>query len=234
MKPAALARITLVDATVTATLIDEAVINLELGLSGWPEQVPGASPASAAGTRECPRKDCNRDAPCPEHNPDGLIRLTITEKLGLTPDRARRDLEALAHAVRVMAHHAREAAKICSSWQLGLNDDEITNRLVTIDAQIWCENCSRYGRHEPRKQGKTECDFCDGFRERRFKRTGGGLWQAPPKEIWDARDARNGRLDETTITRILKGIEEQRRADGANRKATERAAKQASKMSQTG
>lgn len=207
----------LTDLTVTATLDQAARSYADDYLAGWPTTTPGASPAEQGPVLECPRRDCNQSRPCPTH--DG----------GLTRDKVITELDQYLADLRTLAYHAERAARFTTFYGLpGLNEASVKKRLFTIDAAIWCENCSLYGRHEPRKADKTLCDFCDGFGERRFRRANGGIWQAPPKEIWDARDARNGRIDETTILRILRNLEADRRAKAAEIKARQRADKKVS------
>jgi hypothetical protein len=198
------ARTILTDATIIATLINAALANLDLGLAGWPEQTPGASPTQAQGAIECSHPDCNESLPCDLHSG------------GLPYDKASHDLEQLLEAIRQTAHHTRLAAAIVTRWgYAGLNEATVTQRLLTIDATIWCAHCSQFGRHEPRAKDQTECEWCATFRVR-YKRP-------PPKIIWDARDARNGRLDETTITRLLKQVDTDRKAAQAANKARQRA-----------
>lgn len=203
------------DAYTLAGLIDDALHNLDLGLAGWPESTPGASPASPQPPGECHHRECSNTTPCPVHNPDAGQHLTATERLAGQPDKAARDLELLLDDIRKACHHAARAASIVARWQIGVGDDTVKARLVAIDAEIWCQNCSRFGRHEPRKAGYLECDFCLGFRQQRKR--------PAPKEIWDARDARNGRLDETTITRILKQLDADRKAANNAARARQRA-----------
>lgn len=235
------------NSTIYATCIDDALTNLDLGLAGWPETTPGASPPGTRPLTECRHKECSNTTPCPTHDTDPYAtnygpaslkrddpthqlghapaeKLTPTERLADQHDKAAVDLDALIEHARQANHHIEAAAAIAKRWAYtGINDTTVRARLVAIDSELWCASCSRYGRHEPRKEGRTECDFCAGFRERRFKRSSGGIWQAPPKEIWDARDARNGRLDETTIIRILKRVEIDRKETAATARARQRA-----------
>lgn len=258
-RPTRQARTILVDAHTLATLIDPALTNLDLGLAGWPESTPGASPAGPAPLIECHHPECSQTSPCPTHDADEHPDLygatavvdatghvtgewghqpaentTATERLAQSHDKASVDQAALIDAVAAAAHHMRIAAAIANRWAYGgVDATTVKARLVAIDSEIWCANCSRYGRHEPRKKDRSECDFCDGFRERRFKRSTGGIWQAPPKEIWDARDARNGSLDETTIIRILKRVEIDRREAAAAARAKQRAESEAKRQAES-
>lgn len=225
--------------------IDDALTNLELGQAGWPETTPGASAPGARPLTECRHPECTQTSPCPTHDQDphatnygpastdpGIHQLghaptqqlTPTERLAGQYDKASADLDAMIEHSRLADHHLEAAAAIAKRWAfIGIDDSTVQARLIVIDSELWCTSCTRYGRHEPRKEDRTECDFCSGFRERRFKRTSGGIWQAPPKEIWDARDARNGRLDETTIIRILKQVEADRKTVNAEARKRQRA-----------
>lgn len=235
--PSDQARQIYLDAYTLAGLIDDATHNLDLGLAGWPTSTPGASPAAAGELRECPRKDCNESVPCPVHDKDETAdtfgpvetewghqpaeKTTATERLATTRDKAADDLQAITEAIRKAVHHTAIAATIANQWaHAGIDETTVKARLVAIDAEIWCANCVRYGRHEPRAKDRTECDFCSAFRQQRKR--------GAPKEIWDARDARNGRLDETTISRILKQIDTERKAAAAAARARQRAEGKAS------
>lgn len=164
-RTANLARIALVDTTVIATLADTALTNLDHGLNGWPTTTPGASPATSDGTHECPHKDCNNTTPCPLHDPDSTVHLTTTERLTLTVDKARTDLEALQHHTRQLAHHASHAARIAHRWGLaGITDTEIKAGLEERLNEIWCKNCAKAGISTVHRIGRTECAFCEQFR----------------------------------------------------------------------
>lgn len=163
----ALARITLTDATVTATLIDAAIVKLDLGIAGWPEQTPGASPASGGVIAVCRDPECNATAPCATHDPDGATRLTATERLGTTNDTARRDLEVLQHAIRSAARAMAVAARITHRWGLdGVTDAEVKTGLAERLNELWCRNCAKAGISTVKRQGRDCCTFCDDFRTR--------------------------------------------------------------------
>jgi len=166
-RPATLAQIALVDATVIATLIDAALTALDLGLQGWPETTPGASPASGNGTRECPNPLCANTTPCLTHDPDGTIVLTATERFAITTDIASRDLDALTEHIRRGAHHMAAAARLCHQWGLqGVDDTTIKAGLSERVEEIWCVSCAKAGISTVRTQGRTECRFCEEIRQK--------------------------------------------------------------------
>jgi hypothetical protein len=203
--------------TVVSTGLLAALANLDVALAGWPTSTPGAGPQETLPTSPCRDEQCTHIRPCPIHDKD-RDHLNILEQAALNGDSVRIDLADLERDIRAMAHHAARASRIVTRWaHRGLTDTEIRQQLVAVDASIWCKNCSRYGRHEPRAQDLTECDFCSRFR-RDYK-------VACPREIWDARDARGGRIDLTTIDRILKRVKQERaEAKKAAEKAKKRAA----------
>lgn len=198
-----------IDATTIKLGLHQAFAALEQAQAGWPTQTPGASPATAH-TQPCPRKDCTHIRPCPLHD-DAPVELTGTERNATTPDKATLELAQLKKALHTAHTEAQRAAQLIQRWAWnGLNDKQVAARLTAIDASIWCTNCTTYGRHEPREASHTECTFCRQFR-RDYK-------TSPPKEIWDARDARNGRIDQTTILRILNQVKTRRKQEAAQRK----------------
>lgn len=197
----------LTDVTFVATTIDSTLITLQDWIGGFSTSVSGARSVDPVPPVECPEDECEHVLPCPEHD-----RLTATERLAAGTDPAQAARDRLAGHVAQLAHHAQAAAELCRRWGLaGLNSAQVADRLTAIDAGIWCSNCSRFGRHEPREEGRACCRFCAMFRRdhpqdpkwaKVRKRT-----EWPPLEIWEARDARNGRIDETTIKRILTRLE---------------------------
>lgn len=154
----------LTDATTIATLIAPALANLDLGLAGWPASTPGASPAEGSGSSECPRRDCTNERPCHTHGDD--VALTATERLGLAPDKARGDLEALLDAVRAMAHQGAIAQAIVRRWGLpGVDETTVKHSLLERMDQIWCSNCAKAGISTVHLEGRTECRFCESVRQ---------------------------------------------------------------------
>jgi len=206
----------LTDITTIASWINPAIANLQQNQAGWPTSTPGAAPAEAH-TTACAHPDCTHDRPCPTHDTEP-VTLTPTERCAATHDPATADLDQLHTDLRQLATIAARAARIVTRWaHPGLNRTQIADQLAAIDAVIWCSNCTRYGRHEPREEDRTECTFCRQFR-RDYK-------TAAPKEIWDARDARNGRIDQTTIQRILRQVKQRRQAESDARRAAQKAAR---------
>lgn len=200
-------------ATVISTGLHAALANIDIALSGWPTSTPGAGPQESV-VQPCKNVDCTHIRPCPVHEKD-RVHLTPLEDAAINGDRAKRELDQLARDIHHLAVTAGRCARTITGWaHPGLNDTEIRKQLAAVDATIWCTNCSRYGRHEPRAEDRTECDFCARFR-RDYK-------TACPKEIWDARDARGGRIDLTTIDRILKRVKTER---AEAKKAAEKAKK---------
>lgn len=205
----------ILDATTIRVALTPALARLEDALAGWPTSTPGASPLTASVT-ECSHHDCANTRPCPDHDTTH-IRLTATEQNASHPDKARNDRDRIITDINQAAIILARLANTISSWAFGnLNDQQIASRLTAIDASIWCSHCTQYGRHEPREQGRTECTFCRQFRQ--------DYKQPPPAEIWAARDARNGRLDQTTILRLLKQVKERRALEAKRRKAEQKAA----------
>jgi hypothetical protein len=182
------------DARVIAMEIDAALESLVVGLAGWPAKTPGASPDAARELVECGVGGCERWRPCEVHSPK--VTLTGPEALADQGDQARDDLEALTEHVRQLAHHARAAARLTHKWAWSSpSESMVRDALSAIDGDIWCEHCVRFGEHNPREETRKLCTFCRQF-ARDWKRR-------PPREIWAARNARNGRIDVTTIERIL-------------------------------
>lgn len=200
-RPGDLARQTLIDATVVATLIDATVANLDLGIGGWPTQTPGASPLAGTGAQECPRPDCARTRPCPEHDGDDR------------GDTALRDLEHLTDSLRLVAHHVALVAMLCTRWGMaGIDQTTVTTRLATIDAGIWCQNCARHGFNTVRLSDRTECRFCADFRRDGACGLNNPNHYEAPKDLIDTHQRR--RINSGDVKRIM----ERTYGDGWNRK----------------
>jgi hypothetical protein len=184
-----------VNCTVLVTEIDAALSSLDVALAGWPESTPGAAPEESRPAVPCRADEqCTHIEPCPVHGEEP-VHLTGPERGAETGDRARAELERLVEHVRQLAHHARAAATITHRWAHGAIDQPTVRDLLgAIDAGIWCSHCVRFGEHEPREEGRKLCAFC-----RRFQLDWGDL---PSLEIWEARNARGGRLDVGTIERL--------------------------------
>jgi len=177
-----LAHITYLNAHVVATHIDAAVTNMKQARGGYPTTSVGASPPSGTGP----------------HGDDSDVELTRTEANALTLDRAARDLAEFTRRLNTVATDLDRLAAIAERWAMpALDESTVKRRLaaVTADAGLWCTNCTRHGRREPRIEGRTECRFCADFRR--------DYGLAPPKAIIDIRDARGGRINVQDIERIL-------------------------------
>jgi len=191
-------RTILTDATVLATYADTALQALHDSRGGYPNSTPGAAPATPAPLPDisgpCREPGCIMLRPCLDH--DTPIRLTQPERDASANDQAATDHAKLTEHIRKAAHHARAAANIAARWANPATDTTtVAQQLAAIDQGIWCRNCSRHGHKEPRREGKTECAFCAGFRQ--------DYGRDADRAILDARDARGGRLYVQDIERIL-------------------------------
>lgn len=209
------ARQALLDARVLVVEIDAALRALDVGLAGWPAKTPGASPDVPAELVECGVGGCSNWRPCEDHSPK--VQMTGPEALADQGDQARRDLERLREHVRLVAHHARSAARLTHKWAWDApNESMVRDALAAVDGDIWCEHCVRFGEHNPREEGRKLCSFCRRF-ERDWKRR-------PPREIWQARNARGGKIDITTIERVLARVKAE--AEEKRQRQKEESAKQ--------
>lgn len=191
------AREALLNVTVIVTELDVALRSLDVALAGWPESTPGAAPADSRPAVPCRHDEqCTHIEPCPVHGEEP-VHLTGPERGAQQGDRARVELDRLLEHVRQVAHHARAAAAITHRWAHGAVDQPTVRDLLgAIDAEIWCQHCVKFGEREPREEGRKLCAFC-----RRFQLDWGRL---PPVEVWEARNARGGKIDVTTIERQLR------------------------------
>lgn len=207
------ARIALTNAQLVAIELSPALRALDVALAGWPEQTPGASAPEAQPAQPCRHQDCTHIRPCPVHEVDELapVKLTGPERAAQNGDRARSDLERVLEHVRLMAHHARAAADITHLWAKGaISSSEVAAKLE----QMWCRNCLRFGKSEPRDGAHADCAECRRFRAR---------WKFDaPRAIIDAR-GRGRNLTETDERRILD--RDKREQSEADRAAERRAAR---------
>lgn len=198
---------TLTDATITTINLNSAINNLNDHLAGYPETTPGAAPAEAQPPTPCTHNTCTHIRPCPKH--DDHTQLTTVERLATQPDKARTDLEQLNEHLRLAAHHTAQTAILTTKWATNHRLDQ-----ATYDAHIWCTNCIGYGEHNPRETDRTECRFCSAFRREH---------KIPaPREIWNAKNARNGKIDQATVARILRNVKAEQKAKKAAEKAARR------------
>lgn len=195
-----LARINLVDATTISALASTALASIHDSLGGYPASTPGAAPAGPAIMPTynglCQEPDCNEpNRPCPEH--DTPVTLTGPERLASArPDPAAADLARLAKDLAEANVLLARCARIMVRWGIpAVNDQTVSQRLAAIDEGIWCRNCTRHGQKNPREAEHVECWWCRGFRN--------DYGLPASKAIWDAKDARSGRMDVQTIERIL-------------------------------
>lgn len=204
-------RVTLTDAHIVATLGPQALTAMTAALCGYPASTPGAAPASPsplpeyngpcqerleveAATDVMLRVQCGHQRPCPEH--DSALALTQPERLASTTDKAGNDLASFQAALRQAQQALSKAARIATRWGTpGLNESAVKDRLLVIDRDIWCSSCSRFGEHNPRRENGRRCEFCQVFHAT--------YGREPHKAIFDARNARGGRLSVTDIERIL-------------------------------
>lgn len=218
-RPATQAHTLATNATIIAALITPTINNLNLSTGGYPATTPGAPPATPTGSLECGAPDCTNERPCNLHGDD--VTLTTTERQATQHDQALTDLQALRDHLRQADHHANRAAQICTQWgHPGLTDTDIKTRLRTIDTQIWCEHCSRFGRHEPRAKDRLWCNPCIDF-QTRYKRP-------PDPAQYEAYDARGARWETQTVHRIIRRTDNERKARQAAERTAQRNAKKAS------
>lgn len=185
----------MLDATTLTALIDPAIEAIAVATAGWPSSTPGANPDSPASPSVI-RFDA-------DGNPIN-DSYTATERAALHRDPASVDRKALEKAVKAAGVQLRLAAILAQKWaQPALNDHTIEKRLAAVDAGIWCDNCSKHGHKNPRRQDGRQCEFCAGFQSD---------WKQPaPKEVLDLKSIK-GRLYESDIRRILARLRDERKA----------------------
>lgn len=195
-----LARINLVDATTIGALATTALASIHDSLGGYPASTPGAAPAAASLPPTfnglCQERGCEHlTRPCPDH--DTPVNLTGPERLAAAKtDPAAADLARLEKDLAAASVLLARCARIMVRWGIpAINDQTVSQRLAAIDEGIWCKNCTRHGQHNPRRSEHTLCSFCGAFL------ADYGL--PASKAIWDARDARGGRIYVQDIERIL-------------------------------
>lgn len=209
-----IARQALVDLSVAVAELPSAMSALEEMMGGWPSQVPGAAPSSGErAVGECRvlvhGTPCALPLPCEEHDD---VELTEVERQVEQGDRARRDAEQLQVELAEIGRRVQRLARLVRAWSSPSPDrSAVAVALGAFDREVWCHHCLKQGRHNPRhvvdpKSGRTRelCQFCHEFALRHN--------EPPPREIWLARDARGGRLDETTIKRIMREVRDRRKA----------------------
>lgn len=188
----------LVDATTISALVEPAVAAIYVAASGWPSSTPGSNPEapSTPGTIK--------------YDEDGnpiSDTYTATEKAALQRDPALTDLKAMEKAIKAANIQLRLAAILASKWaNPGMNDHTIERRLAAADAGIWCDNCSKHGHKNPRRQDGRTCEFCAGFQSD---------WKQPaPKDVLDLK-VMKGRVYDADIRRILARLRDERKEGAA-------------------
>lgn len=184
----------LIDATTISALIEPAITAINVAAAGWPTSTPGADPATASKPNAI------------KYDSDGnpiSDTYTATEKAALNRDPALIDLRAMEKAIKAANVQLRLAAILASKWaNPGLNEHTIEKRLAAVDAGIWCDNCSKHGHKNPRRQDGRTCEFCAGFQSD---------WKQPaPKDVLDLRVTK-GRVYESDIRRILARVRDTRK-----------------------
>lgn len=222
--PAEQARTALLDATTVAAIGDQARQSMMQNAGGYSATTPGASPAEAQGSTECPNPDCNNTRPCTTHDPDATQQLTPTERLASQRDKALNDLTVYDEAGRKAAAALATQARIATFWgRGGVTGTDVKAKLNATLREVWCEHCSRFDRHQPKAKDRTECDQCIDFRT---------MYKRPPTaEQYAAFDARGGkRWDTPTVHRIFKRSDAERKAKQAADRQTQRLAQREAKQ----
>lgn len=180
-RPADLANEIHIHSTFTATYINPTLIALNDNAGGYAESTPGASPAEAQGSSECPQQECTNTRPCELHGDD--VKLTTTERNAGHSDKAQRDLDRLNELLRKQAPIAEEVAAICRRWgPPGVDKTTIASAIQAIDFDTFrkkekCAHCPR-----PHLEGRTECAWCRDFRLE---------WAyPPPQQVIELRERR--------------------------------------------
>ncbi len=182
------------DATTLAALIDPALTALDIAQPGWPTSTPGADPKATVVPRIIPT-----DA---DGNPiDDTF--TSTESAALHRDPAKTDLVAIEKAIKAAGVQLRLAAILARKWsEPAIGGADIQRRIAAIDEGIWCDNCSRHGHKNVRRQNGRTCEYCATFQAN---------WKQPaPKDVLDLHATR-GRVYESDIRRILARVRDERK-----------------------
>lgn len=187
-------------ATTLTALIDPALEALDVGKAGWPTSTPGANPDSAPSVFVEGERESS----------------TQTERAALTRDPATEDHARMVKAIRVADLQLRIAASLAQKWATpALSKTTVAERIAVIDARIWCTNHALHSMKEPRRQGGTLCEFCQGFQQD-YNRTA-------PFEILDFK-ARGGKLFDARVRQLLRIADDRVKAEKRAAKATNRSA----------
>lgn len=127
---------------------------------------------------------------------------SIVERLALSPDQARTDLQSLEDQIRRLRATTSELVSTVGRWSKGLAGDPVAERKAAVD-DIWCPHLARFQIFEPRREGGRWSRWVDDFQ----RSTG----QLPPKAICEMH-ARGIRITDAVLARHgIKMIEEARR-----------------------
>lgn len=127
---------------------------------------------------------------------------SIVERLALSPDQARSDLQALEQQIERLRGTTAELISIVGRWSKGLAGDSVVERKTSVD-DIWCPHLARFQIFEPRREGGRWSRWVDDFQ----RSTG----QLPPKAICEMH-ARGIRITDAVLSRHgIKVREEARR-----------------------
>ena len=182
------------EATILASLIDPALTALDVAAAGWPTSTPGADPKATVAPRFI-QFDADGD-PIDD-------RLNATESAALNRDPAKADLVAIEKAIKAAGVQLRLAALLARKWgSPSVDAAALSRRIASIDAGIWCDNCSKHGHKNPRRTDAKTCEYCAGFQSD---------WKQPaPKDVLDLRVTK-GRVYDADIRRILARLRDQRK-----------------------
>lgn len=141
------------DTTVLATHLTAALHALHDSVAGYPTSTPGAAPATPHTT--------DYD---PDEATDGRVQLTPVERNAGTPDRAQRALDELNRNIRRAQRHTARAAAIATHWALpGIDGTTVARRLAAIpNPHLFCRTP---GCDNPHADDRTECSWCNDFRQ---------------------------------------------------------------------
>lgn len=161
--PTITARTALNDLTAAVATIDHALRYISDTRTGYATSVPGSGPVGASNSLECPVRTCSATRPCPTHDsepgPD-----TIVERTAFTVDRAANAHNMITLYVNRIAQDANHLRQLSVRWGTsGIDATEVRKSLAEATQSIYCDNCTKYGFSEVRREGGRQCDFCSRF-----------------------------------------------------------------------
>ena len=183
----------MLDATILTSLIRPAIVAIDQARAGFPSSTPGASPLPGSV------RTLTYDG---DGNPINDT-YTVTEQAALNRDPAELDLKALNQAIRTASTQLRLAALLARKWATpALGTSAVAERITSIDAATWCENCAEHGHKHVRRTGVRLCEYCATFQAK---------WKQPaPKEVLDLKLLK-GRVYDADARRILARLRDQRK-----------------------